>query len=99
VLSDEALDDLMSIYRWIAEDAGLRVADRYYEKIRSYCRTFDIASERGTRHDNLLQGLRIVGFEKSITLAFKVYDDRVLFLRVFYGGRDWEAAFRPDSEA
>ncbi|WP_306121016.1 hypothetical protein [Roseitalea sp. MMSF_3504] len=43
--------------------------------------------------DDLLPGLRIVGFERRITIAFTIDDDTVTFLRFFYGGQDWEDAF------
>ena len=39
------------------------------------------------------QGLRIVGFERRVTVAFAVGEDIVTILRVFYGGRDWESTF------
>jgi toxin ParE1/3/4 len=44
--------------------------------------------------DDIRPGLRIVGFERRVTIAFSVDDGRVTILRVFYGGRDWENAFR-----
>ena len=54
---------------------------------------FDIVSERGHRRDDISPGLRIAGFERRVTIAFAVDDDRVTILRMFYGGRDWEAEF------
>ena len=37
-----------------------------------------------------MSGLRIIGFERRITIAFTVDDSQVTILRVFYGGKDWE---------
>jgi toxin ParE1/3/4 len=34
--------------------------------------------------------LRIIGFERRITIAFVVEPERVVILRLFYAGRDWE---------
>jgi toxin ParE1/3/4 len=34
--------------------------------------------------------LRVVGFEKRITIAFMVSDHSVTILRLFYGGQNWE---------
>jgi toxin ParE1/3/4 len=34
--------------------------------------------------------LRIVGFERRITIAFTVSTENVTILGIFYGGRDWE---------
>ncbi|GAA0603666.1 hypothetical protein GCM10009416_46590 [Craurococcus roseus] len=38
-------------------------------------------------------GLRTVGFERRVTIAFAVEPDAALIVRVLYGGRDLEAAF------
>ncbi len=41
----------------------------------------ETASERGTRHDHIRQGLRTTGFERR----------QVTILGFFSGGRDWTA--------
>lgn len=85
----EARDDLIALYDWIADRAGGRVAMDYIGRIESFCAKFDIASERGTRRDDIRKGLRVVAFERRINVAFVVEDDRVVILRLFNGGRDW----------
>ena len=91
-----AEQNLLEIERWIAEGAGEVVAARYMQRLIDYCERFDMASERGTRRDDLFLNLRIAGFEKRVTLAFLVYEDEVVFINIFYGGQDWEAAFRDE---
>ncbi len=49
---------------------------------------FDVAGERGTRRDDIRPGLRVVGFERRITIAFHVETNTVTIDRVLYGGRD-----------
>ncbi len=49
---------------------------------------------RGTSHDDVLPGLRVVGFERRVTIAFIVTDEAVLIEGVFYGGQDWESALK-----
>jgi toxin ParE1/3/4 len=44
--------------------------------------------ERGRRRDELLPGLRIVGFERRVSIAFHVANRVVTIDRVLYGGRD-----------
>jgi len=39
---------------------------------------------------DIRQGLRVVGFERRVKIAFLVDDDRVTILRMFPGGKDWE---------
>jgi toxin ParE1/3/4 len=49
-----------------------------------------LGSERGHRRDDVRPGLRIVGFERRITIAFTVSAEDVTILRIFYAGRNWE---------
>ena len=93
VFSRRALDDLRDIARWIAAQASARIAERYIRRLRSYCEGFDVFSERGTRRDDLRPGIRTIGYERRVTVAFAVFEEEVLILRLFYGGRDIEAAF------
>ncbi|QKD00285.1 type II toxin-antitoxin system RelE/ParE family toxin [Mesorhizobium loti] len=90
VLSPEALADLRWIYDTIASAAGNATAMRYIERIEVHCQGLDHASERGTRRDDLRPGLRVIGFERRVTVTFTVQSDQVVILRVFYGGANWE---------
>jgi plasmid stabilization system protein ParE len=49
---------------------------------------------RGQQRDDLLPGLRTTGFERGATIAYLVTADTVLIEGIFYGGQDFEAAFR-----
>ncbi|MFI0844538.1 type II toxin-antitoxin system RelE/ParE family toxin [Mesorhizobium sp. IMUNJ 23232] len=98
VLSPAARADLKWIYDTIAPAAGRATALRYIERIEDYCRGFDYASERGSRRDELRRGLRTVGFERRVTIAFTVATDEVVIFRVFYGGVNWEEEFAGDNE-
>ena len=75
---------------WIASKASLQVAISYIERLETYCLGFDIASERGHRRDDVSLGLRIVGFERRVTIAFVADENQVTILRLFYGGQNWE---------
>jgi plasmid stabilization system protein ParE len=76
--------------------AGRVTSIRYIERIEAYCRGFDYASERGTRHDEVRPGLRIVGFERRVSIAFRVETDEVVIFRIFYGGANWADEFIED---
>lgn len=91
VFSPEARDDLLALYDWIAERGGARVAMSYIDRLEAYCLSFDFASERGSCRDDVREGLRIVGFERRITIAFTVGEHDVTILRLFSGGQSWEA--------
>lgn len=86
--SPEAQADLNGLYDYITEQSGAVRADNYMRRIESYCRGFEFGSARGTRRDDIRPGLRVVGFERRITIAFHVEPDRVFIIRLFYGGRD-----------
>lgn len=88
LFAPEARDDLKELYLYIAERAGDERAMAYIERIEAHCLGFADFPERGTRRDDLFPGLRIVGFERRVTLAFLVGADTVSFLRILYGGRD-----------
>jgi toxin ParE1/3/4 len=92
VLSPEAQGDLLRLYDWIAGVAGSTVAIRYIDRLEGCCLRLDTASERGRRRDDICAGLRIIGFEKRVTIAFTIEEDNVTILRLFYGGQDWESA-------
>lgn len=96
VFSPEARDDLIQMYFFIAEHSGAARALAYIERIEAYCRGFAGFPERGMRRDDLVPGLRVVGFERRVSLAFLVGSDTVTFVRILYGGRDLGAVFDED---
>lgn len=93
ILSPEARADLLALYDYIADAASPVVAERYLARVEAYVRGFEHTGERGTMRDDVRPGLRIVGFERRITIAFTVTDADVTILRLFYGGQDWGRAF------
>ena len=90
LFSLEAEVELLELYEWIAAAASPDVAFGYVTRIEAFCQRLGIASERGLSRDDIRPGLRIIGFERRVTVAFRVEADRVVILRLFYGGRDWE---------
>jgi toxin ParE1/3/4 len=96
VFSPEAQEDLFSLYSYIVEQSGHARAIGYINRIEIYCLGFELAGERGTRRDDLRAGLRIVGFERRVTIAFHVDEAAVTIDRIFYAGRDVERIFRTD---
>lgn len=90
VFSPEAMDDLNRLYDWIASVAGPTVAFRYIKRIETFCMRLDLASERGVLREDIRPGLRVVGFERRLTVAFSVEVETVTIYRLFYGGQNWE---------
>lgn len=90
LLSPETKGDLMALYDWIAAAVHPNTALAYIERIEAFCRGMRIASERGTKRDDIRPNLRIVTFERRVTIAFTVDETGVVILRLFYAGRNWE---------
>lgn len=94
VFAPQARSDLRNLYLFIADQSGRSRAMGYLERIEAYCRTLSDFPERGTLRDDLRPGLRILGFEKRVTIAFRVVPGRVTIFRVLYGGRSLSALSR-----
>lgn len=47
--------------------------------------------ERGTRRDDIAPGFRTMGFERRVTIAFRVLDQIVEIVAIAYAGRDFES--------
>ena len=96
IISPEARADLLDIEDWLIESASIRTAEDFVLRIIDFCFSLDLASERGTQRYDLMPGLRIVGFERRVTIAFAVHENRVDILRIFRAGRDWETELQED---
>lgn len=90
IYAEDAAGDLDRIYEFIADSTSATIADRYDRRIRAFCEGLEYGSERGTRRDDVRPELRVIGFERRITVAFIVEADRVAILRIFYGGSNWQ---------
>jgi plasmid stabilization system protein ParE len=91
-LTDEAKADLAQIYRYVRlMSASSVVARGYTARIRSFLAGFQTFPERGTKRDQIREGLRLIGFERRVSVAFLVETDEVVILRVLYAGRHFES--------
>lgn len=80
--------DLRNLYDYILADAGEPAARAYLEKLLEYCAGFDTFPERGIKRDDISPGLRLVGYRRRATIAFRVSDNVVTIIRIFHGGRN-----------
>ena len=97
IYQSEAEDDLDALFSYILNQGNsAATAYQYTERIRTYCNSLITFPHRGTKRDDLYPGIRIIGFERRVTIAFAVTDDTVLIARILYGGRDIEALMADD---
>lgn len=86
----ESEADLISLYDYIAERAGRRIAGGYIDRLEEACMALATFPKRGTRRDDILPGLRTIGFERRVTIAFRVLKVRVEIVTIAYAGRNFE---------
>jgi toxin ParE1/3/4 len=90
----QAENDLQDIFTYIMEQSSSAdTASRYTDRIKSFCDSFVTFPRRGTQRDDLYPGIRLIGFERRVTIAFIVNDDTVQIVRIFYAGRDVDRYF------
>lgn len=82
VFAPEAGDDLAGLYDWIAEQASPSTAIAYLARVEAFCRRLSVGSERGHLRSDIRPGLRVVGFERRLSIAFVVGEDDVTVLRI-----------------
>ncbi|PZM09108.1 type II toxin-antitoxin system RelE/ParE family toxin [Rhizobium tubonense] len=87
ILHPLAEDDLFSIYEFIAQDSPTR-AIAFSRKIRSHCFSLETMPERGTLRERLGSGIRIVIIEGKVSVIYRIEDDVVNILRIFYAGQN-----------
>lgn len=96
-LDEAAKADLMGIYTQIRDNGGSAATARgYVNRIIGFLAGFDIFPERGSLREHIRPGLRIVGFERRVSVAFVVEEDEVVILRLLYAGRQLERASDED---
>lgn len=93
VFRPAAAEDLKQLYIYIAGEAGHERAGEYLGRIEIACMSLQTFPERGSVRDRVLPGLRIIGFERSAAIAFRVTGNTVEILRVLRRGQDIPTAW------
>jgi toxin ParE1/3/4 len=86
----ESIKDLDALFCYIAEKASPEIADGYIARIERLCLSLESFPQRGTSIPGRVPGLRTMGFERRVTVLFRVSKGRVDILRILYGGRNLE---------
>lgn len=84
----DAVEDLDALFCYIAQESSLEIADGYLARIERLCMSLATFPQRGTSGNGKIPGLRTMGFERRVTIIFRVGEDQVEILRILYGGRD-----------
>jgi toxin ParE1/3/4 len=86
--------DLLRIYDYIASEASAERAASFIDRIEEACLSLQVFPERGTRRDDIRTGLRLMGFDRRVTILFRVGRAEVVIMRILYAGQDYERALR-----
>jgi toxin ParE1/3/4 len=89
--------DLAFIFNAVKRGSGLANARNYSNRIKERCDKIGELPQAGRRRDDLEPGLRMSAFERRVVILYKVEQERVSIVNIFYGGRDYEALFGADS--
>jgi toxin ParE1/3/4 len=95
IYSGASLLDLEEIFDFIATENPVR-ARTYIEDIRNSCRDLCETPLIGTERSDLRPGLRIMPLWRRVLIAYELPPGELLVLRVFTGGRDYEAIMGRD---
>jgi len=93
-LSGRAQRQLFELCDFIANDSYPGRADGYVNRILRHCEVLTAAPSLGEARDDVLPGLRVMGFERRAVIAFRATDDMLLILGVHYDDQDWKRQLR-----
>ncbi len=93
-----ALADLDAIYDHIAADNPRR-AFTYVQDIRERCKLLETHPRLGPAREDLGIGVRIYTMLHRVVVAYRITENSISIIRVFYGGRDYAALMRAEDDA
>lgn len=89
---EEAIADLEEIAAYlVGQEAHETVVLSYIGRIRKQCEKIGDVPEGYAPRPDLGPGIRLAPFERSAVIAFRIAQDGVEIVNVFYGGRDYAA--------
>ena len=87
IFSPKARRDALALMELIAEDRGPVVALNYIERLEACCMSLRTFPQRGHMDAISSPGLRTIGFERRVTIHFRISGDQVIIARLLYAGR------------
>ncbi len=79
--------EMITQLRHLADKASPQVAHNYLARIKTFCLSLATFPQRGTEIEGNPHGIRMVGFERSVTILFRIEGNAVRILRVLFGGQ------------
>jgi|SRR4051794_24959185 len=92
IFSRRAKVDLLEIWNYLAEYAGIETADRFTRFLYDRCEFLAASPGLGQLQPGIGPGIRTFS-AKSYTIFFERLPDGISVLRVAHGSRDWSKLF------
>jgi len=87
IFSARARKDIRALSGLIEQDRGAAVAFSYVERLQVYCLSLQTFPQRGHFLDRTDKNVRVIGFERRVTIHFRINGDEVVIARLLYAGR------------
>lgn len=84
----KAKQDVLDLFDFIASQDSPEKALKFLSRVDQWCRSFGTFPERGLLRNDVRPGLRVAGFRRRVSIGFEIAGDRVVILRLLYGGRN-----------
>ena len=93
-LSLRAESQMDKLFFFLAKKAGDHIALRYMERLLEECYSLQHFPNRGNLYPELGEGVRVIGFQNTVSIQFRVHEDRVQILNFAYRGEDYARYFK-----
>jgi toxin ParE1/3/4 len=103
VFTPEAEEQLVELYRYIANDASPAVAEQFTSAIVEFCVRLVNFPHRSARRDDIRPGLFVTQYRSRVVIAYSVDNNEIVVIGVFYGvetsNHSWAASMTNHSLA
>jgi toxin ParE1/3/4 len=87
IFSPAARKHIHELEEYLAERFYPGNVTKFIKRLTQACLSLASAPHRGMRREDLRPGMRTIGFERRVTIYFKVVEDQVVIMSLLYGGR------------
>lgn len=77
---------------------GARIAAGYLTRIEAALRQLPDFPYRGAPRDDYGPGIRVLGFERRVTIVYRVRSTDITVLRVLYAGREFDPSLEEPTD-
>jgi toxin ParE1/3/4 len=94
--SATAQSDLLALFDWIAERAGIEVGEDYTTRIEAFANALIDNPRRGSPRDDLAPGLRSIVYRRRTIIIYRASETAIEIIHIAHGGRDVARLFADD---